>query len=233
MFSKFKKALRYFSIGELALWCSSVLAIVVSFIIFDRKNFLMPIASLIGATSLIFNAKGNPFGQILMIIFSLLYGVISYTFAYWGEMITYLGMTAPMALLATVSWFKNPYEKNKKEVKVNALRLKEYVFSFILSLIVTVIFYFILKSFNTPNIVWSSISVTTSFLAVYLTFRRSPFYALAYACNDVVLIILWTLATKTDFSYLSVVICFIAFLINDVYGFINWEKTQKKQKTPN
>lgn len=233
MFSKFKKVLRYFSVGELALWCSSVLAIVVSFIIFDRKNFLMPIASLIGATSLIFNAKGNPFGQILMIIFSLLYGVISYTFAYWGEMITYLGMTAPMALLATISWFKNPYEKNKKEVKVNALTVKEYFLSFLLSLTVTFIFYFVLKKFNTPNIFWSTVSVTTSFLAVYLTFRRSPFYALAYACNDVVLIILWALATKTDFSYLSVVICFIAFLINDVYGFISWKKAQKKQEKTN
>ena len=35
-------------------------------------------ASLIGTTSLIFNAKGNPIGQALMIVFSLLYGVISY-----------------------------------------------------------------------------------------------------------------------------------------------------------
>lgn len=211
------------------MWSSSTLAIVVSFIIFDRKNFLMPLASLIGATSLILNAKGNPVGQILTIVFSLLYGIISYTFAYWGEMITYLGMTAPMALLATISWFKNPYEKNKKEVKINSLSVKEYLFSFFLSLIVTFGFYFILKKFDTPNIVWSTVSVTTSFLAVYLTFRRSPFYALAYACNDVVLIILWSLATKTDFSYLSVVICFIAFLINDVYGFINWKKTQKQQ----
>ncbi len=233
MFSKLKKVLRYFSKGELALWLSSVTSIVVSFIVFDGKNFLMPIASLIGATSLILNAKGNPVGQILTIVFSLLYGIISYTFAYWGEMITYLGMTAPMALLATISWFKNPYEKNKKEVKVNRLTVKEYFFSFFLSLIVTFAFYFVLKKFNTPNIVWSTVSVTTSFLAVYLTFRRSPFYAVAYACNDVVLIILWSLATKTDFSYLSVVICFIAFFINDVYGFISWKKAQKHQSSQN
>lgn len=40
----------------------------------------------------------------LMIVFSLLYGVISYTCAYYGEMITYLGMTAPMALFALISF---------------------------------------------------------------------------------------------------------------------------------
>lgn len=76
-------------------------------------------ASLVGVTSLIFNAKGNPFGQFLMVVFSLLYGIISFTFAYYGEMITYLGMTMPMAIFALISWLKNPYNGNKSEVKVN------------------------------------------------------------------------------------------------------------------
>lgn len=68
------------------------------------------IASLIGVPSLIFCAKGNPVGQILMIVFSILYGIISYGFAYYGEMITYLGMTLPMAVFSLVSWLRNPYE---------------------------------------------------------------------------------------------------------------------------
>ena len=74
--------------------------ILLSFFLFDRVNFMTLAASLIGATSLILNAKGNPIGQALMIVFSLHYGLISYTFSYFGEMITYLGMTAPMALFA-------------------------------------------------------------------------------------------------------------------------------------
>ena len=71
---------------------------------------------------------------------------------------------------------------------------------------------------------------TTSFLAVYLTFRRSPYFALAYAMNDVVLIVLWILASITDISYLSVVICFVVFFVNDMYGFISWKRMEKRQK---
>ena len=97
---KKKTAAGYFSKAEIALWCSSTALIVISFCIFDRKNYLTLFASLIGVTSLIFNAKGNPFGQFLMVVFSLLYGIISFTFAYYGEMITYLGMTMPMAIFA-------------------------------------------------------------------------------------------------------------------------------------
>lgn len=186
-------------------------------------------ASLIGVTSLIFNAKGNPFGQFLMVIFSLLYGVISYTFAYYGEMITYLGMTMPMAVFALVSWLKNPYNGNKAEVKVNTIHKAETIFMWISALAVTILFYFILEYFHTANIIPSTLSVTTSFLAVYLTFRRSPYFALAYAANDLVLILLWTLASICDMKYLSVVVCFIAFFANDIYGYISWQQMKIRQ----
>ena len=219
----------YFSKGELILWSVSVLFIVISFCIFDRESYLTLAASLIGVTSLIFNAKGNPFGQLLMVIFSLLYGIISYTFAYYGEMITYLGMTMPMAVFALISWLKNPYNGNKAEVKVNSISKKEQVFMWLLTVIVTVVFFYILKFFNTANIIPSTISVTTSFLAVYLTFRRCPSFALAYAANDIVLIVLWIMASVYDTKYISVVVCFIAFLVNDIYGYINWQRMKQCQ----
>lgn len=225
-----KRLLNYFTKLEIGLWTSSVLLILISFFIFYRENYLTLIASIIGATFLIFNAKGNPIGQFLTIVFSTLYGIISYDFAYYGEMITYLGMTLPMALFALISWLKNPYEKGKAEVKVNKLSRKEIAFMLVLTIIVTIVFYFILEHFNTANLIPSTLSITTSFLAVYLTFRRSPYFALAYAMNDIVLIILWVLASISDISYLSVVICFIVFFVNDMYGFISWKQMEKRQK---
>ena len=223
----------YFTKQEWDLWCSSVVMIIISFCIFDRENYLTLCASLIGVTSLIFNAKGNPFGQLLMIVFSLLYGIISYTFAYYGEMITYLGMTMPMAAVALIAWLRNPYEGNKAEVEVNRLGKVEIAFMCILAIAVTVVFYFILEYFNTANIVPSTLSVTTSFIAVYLTFRRSPYFAVAYASNDIVLILLWILASIENTMYVSVVVCFVAFLANDIYGFINWKRMEARQQCKN
>ena len=219
----------YFSTFEICLWCGSVLLTVISFAVFDRENYIMLIASVIGATYLIFNAKGNPIGQVLLIIFSVLYGIISYGFSYYGEMVTYLGMSTPMAVLALIAWLKNPYNGNKSEVKINSLKKREIVFMVVLTAVVTLIFYFILKHFHTANLLPSTISVTTSFLAVYLTFRRSRYFALAYAANDIILIILWILASATNISYMSVTICFIMFLLNDIYGYINWTKIRKRQ----
>ncbi len=221
---------KYFSKTELTLWFGSLLFIGISFLAFDRSDFLTLFASIIGVTSLIFNAKGNPFGQILMILFSLLYGVISYKSSYYGEMITYLGMTMPMAVLALRSWLKNPYNGNKQEVKISTLPRWEWFVMWSLTAIITVVFYFVLLYFGTANIIPSTLSVTTSFVAVYLTFRRNPFYAIGYAANDVVLIVLWGLATIADVSYMAVLACFIAFLCNDIYGFINWRKMELNQR---
>ena len=220
----------YFSKAEIILWTSSVMMIIISFVIFDRENYLTLSASLIGATSLIFNAKGNPFGQLLMVVFSILYGIISFSFAYYGEMITYLGMTMPMAVFALISWLRNPYKGNKAEVRVNSVSNKEIVFMCVITAFVTVIFYFILNYFHTANMIPSTLSVTTSFVAIYLTFRRSPYFALAYAANDIVLIVLWVLASISDVRYVSVIVCFIAFLVNDIYGFINWHRMKIRQR---
>lgn len=219
----------YFSKNDITLWIISVTLIIISFFLFDRENYLTLCASLIGVTSLIFNAKGNPIGQLLMVIFSLLYGIISYTFSYYGEMITYLGMTMPMAIFALISWLKNPFNGNNAEVKVNSITRKETIFMWLITVLITITFYFILAYFNTANIVPSTLSVTTSFLAVYLTFRRSPYFAIAYAANDIILIILWLLASLCDIRYISVVVCFVAFFINDIYGYISWQKMKIRQ----
>ena len=226
---KLKEKLGYFSKFEIALWCSCVVLIVLSFCVFDRENYLTLVASLVGATSLIFNAKGNPFGQFLMVIFSLLYGIISFTCAYYGEMITYLGMTMPMAIFALISWLRNPYNGNKAEVKVNTISKTEALLMWAMTVVITILFYFILAHFNTANLVPSTMSVTTSFLAVYLTFRRSSYFALAYAANDIVLIVLWVMASLYDVRYVSVVVCFVAFFANDIYGYLSWQKMKKRQ----
>lgn len=224
-----KRILKYFSPFEWGLWLSSLLIITVFFFIFDKEGYLTLIASLLGVTSLIFAAKGNPTGPLLMVFFSILYGIISYSFAYYGEMITYLGMTLPMSVIALVAWLKNPYNGKKSEVKVENLSKKELIFALILTAAVTAAFYFILDAFNTANIIPSTLSVTTSFLAVYLTWRRSPYYALAYAANDIILIILWLMASMHDISYLSVTVCFAVFFVNDLYGFISWRRMAKRQ----
>lgn len=225
---KLKNPFKDLSKFELTLWLSSLTIVSGTFVISASDDYLTIIASLIGVTALIFIAKGYVIGQILTVIFALFYGIISFHFKYYGEMITYLGMTAPIAILTVISWLRHPYKKTN-EVEVRHMKKSQIVIMLVLTLIVTLIFYFILKALNTASLLFSTISVATSFLASYLTFMRSPFYGLGYGVNDIVLIVMWIIASIENTSYIPMVVCFAMFLINDCYGFFNWQKMKRKQ----
>jgi len=148
-------------------------------------------------------------------------------------MITYLTMTLPSSLFATIIWLKHPYKQGSSAIKVEKLNSFKLLLIAVLMPIVTVSFYFILQYFNTPNLIISTISIATSFTASMFTFFRSRFYALAYSLNDIILIVLWTLATIEHISYLPMVICFVVFLVNDLYAFFNWKQLETKQRLTN
>ncbi len=213
---------------ELILWITSLVVVTLSFI-FSKDTGILPLcASQVGVTALIFLAKGHNLGQVLIIAFAVLYGIISVKNRYYGEMITYLGMTAPMAVVALISWVRNPY-KDSDEVEISSVTKKQIATMCISSVFVTVAFYFILGYLGNASLIISTISITTSYLASYLTVIRSPYYALLYGANDVVLIALWVIASVKDTSNIPMISCFVMFLINDLYGFYNWLKMRKRQ----
>lgn len=222
------KSIKNLSKIEKVIWIASLCIISTSFIMLESSDWLTVIASLVGATALVFVGKGDALGQFLTIIFAMLYSIISFQFRYYGEMVTYLGMTMPSAIVAMINWLRNPYAE--REVKVNKLSKKNWFILIASSIIVTVSLGFILEIFDTANIIFSTISITTSYFASMLTVLRSQYYAVAYALNDIVLIILWILATIVDINYLPMVICFVVFLVNDIYGFINWQVMKKRQE---
>lgn len=220
-----KNPFKLLSKFEFLLWLGSMITVILCYILSPQRDIFSTIGSLIGVTALIFTAKGNIWGQILIIIFAVFYGVVSFGRQYYGEMITYLGMSAPMAVVALIAWIRHPSKGNKSEVEVKKLTPKTVILTFIFTAVVTVAFCFILSALGTAEIFLSTLSVTTSVLAATLTYLRSPFYALGYAANDVVLIGLWILAGNP-----AMIICFVVFLINDLYGFYNWQRMQKRQQ---
>lgn len=208
---------------EISLWLLSVLILLVSFII-AKATIPLIITTLIGVTALIFLAKGEPLGQIMTIFFSILYALISLNLKYYSEVITYLFMTLPSALVALVIWLKNPYTEDQSVVRIEKLTKNKIIVAITTTILLTIIFHFLLRALKTPHLLISSISITTSLLASIMMFFRSRHYAMFYALNDLVLITLWSLATIENIIYFPMIICFFIFLINDIYAYINWKK---------
>lgn len=221
-------SLKAFTRSDWTICLGSIAVLAITFLLSERNNGMIFITSVAGIWCLIFIAKGNVLGQVLTVIFALFYGYVSWQYHYYGEMITYLGMSAPTAAIAAVSWWRHPYSDT--EVKVEVVKLPAWVGLGVVMVIVTVVFYFILGWLGTPNLIVSTMSVATSFMAAALMFLRSRFYAIAYMSNDLILVVLWLFAARTDASYLTMAVNFMIFFINDLYGFFGWKAIDKKQK---
>lgn len=213
---------------EWMLWLSSTAVITLSFILSGGGDWLSMTASLIGVTALIFVAKGYVLGQVLTVVFAVFYGIVSYCFRYYGEMITYLGMTAPSAVATAIAWMRHPY-KDSSVVEIRRITLRQGRNLALVTAGTTVLFYFILRALGNASLTASTLSIATSVVASCLTFMRSPYYALAYAANDLVLIVLWSVAAVQDITCIPMLMCFIMFFLNDLYGFFNWRRMLKRQ----
>ena len=214
---------------EWGLWLTSITVTVTLYIFFPADDPLSLIASLVGFTCLIFIAKGAILGQILCVIFATMYGITSLRVGYYGEMLTYLLMSAPVAVMAIISWAKHPY-KDTNEVAVREIRRRDLPRLLLATLLVTVIFHFVLRFLGCANLAVSTLSVATSFFAASLAFLRCPWFSLGYIANDIVLVVLWSLMLPKDRSALPMVSCFSLFLLHDLYGFFSWRRMKKRQQ---
>lgn len=215
---------------EWILWMVSLAVTVGSNFFTPQWSIVTTVSTAVGVTSLIFVAKGDPLGQALGVVFSILYAVTSLQYHYYGEAITYLFMSGPISAASFVAWLKHPFRKGENEVRIHHLSVRQRVWLVISALLVTAVLGWLLWLFETPNLPVSILSITTSYVACYLLLFRSPYYAVVYGLNDVVLIALWILASIEDLSYLPMILCFLMFLLNDIYGFLSWRSREKKQK---
>lgn len=209
----------------------SLIIIIVCYFLGADRNILSLITSILGVITVIFGAKGLVWAPIINLMYNIVYIILSYTQGFYGEVIIYIFFMTPINIAMIISWLKNKSKQDENIVEVNKVSKKEYIILFIVTLFVTVGFYYLLKALNTSALLISTISLIDSFIATYLLYRRCSNYALSYIVNDIILIGLWSFSLKNNgIAYLPMILSFVVFLVNDIYGFISWKKREKEQK---
>ena len=224
-----KKLFKNWSILELLLLILSPIVVILMAIIF-KSDILTTITSIVGIMCALCLAKGLVIGQVLGILIVVLYSIVSFKNAYYGEMIIYLFIMLPMYVWGIFEWLKHK-SKETESVEVNSIKLKEWIIVGFCSVVVFIVFYFILKTLNTSQLFVSTLSVIDNIFAVYLLARRSKYGFVSYIVNDLLLMILWGVPVFAgNLLLLPMFFNPVVNFINDTYGVINWTKIQKAQK---
>ena len=224
-----KKLFKDWTIFERILLITSPLIVLVFGIIF-KNDALTIITSIVGIMCALLLAKGLVLGQFLGIAIAILYSIVSFKNAFYGEMLIYLIIMLPMYIWGIIEWLKHKNEETKS-VEVNSIKWKEWIIVALCSIVAFIGFYFLLKALNTNELIVSTLSVVDNIFAIYLLARRSKYGFVSYIVNDLILIILWGIpVVQGNLFLLAMLINPIVNLINDTYGVINWTKMQRKQK---
>ena len=174
-------------------------------------------------------AKGKYSCYIIGIISTFFYAFVSYSNSYYGEVIIAMCCTLPLMIAGLINWLK--HQDNTNTVIIKEITKKELILVLLSQAIMFVGYYFLLKSFNTNNLLVSTFSVVASIIATYLTARRSEYGFAGFIINDLILITLWSIPViNGNLNIIPVLLCPLLLLINDIYGVYNWKRIKVEQK---
>ena len=160
-------------------------------------------------------AKGKYACYIIGIISTFFYAYVSYSNSYYGEVIIAMCCTLPLMIVGLVNWLKHQDDTNT--VVIKEISRKELILVLLSQVVMFFGYYFLLKIFNTNNLLVSTFSIVASIIATYLTARRSEYGFVGFIINDIILIALWTnvfLAKYTIFAKISVMLLAFKILEN-------------------
>ncbi len=220
------------SLKEIIFLSLEIIIPIILYFVFNCQDYMNLIGAEIGIVSIFFLAKASLFGIGLSLLFSTFYAITSLNYTYYGEAIIYFAFMIPIGIASGIIWIMNRF-KGTTEVSIVSTKKTDFIIGPIASGILTFALFWLLRYLGTQNIITSTISLFTSFLALYFQLKRSKYGEIFFAANDVVLITLWTLATIDNISFMPIVFCFIFLLVNDIYGFFNWSKIKMKQDESN
>ena len=174
-------------------------------------------------------AKGKYSCYIIGIISTFFYAYVSYSNSYYGEVIIAMCCTLPLMIIGLINWLK--HQDNTNTVIIKEITRKELLLVLLSQVVMFAGYYYLLKIFNTNNLLVSTFSIVASIIATYLTARRSEYGFVGFIINDIILITLWSIPVITgNCNLIPVLLCPVLLLINDIYGVYNWRRIKNKQK---
>lgn len=223
---EFFKQIKWYEYLIIASFCVSVLIVGILF----GSTAMIIVDSILGITYIFLNAKGFLIANLFGLTRNILYAIICINNRYYGEVVVCC-VSIVVIIITFITWYKNR-ANNSINLKIGkAMSWQNYLILFACMAVVPVGIYFMLKAFNTQNLIISTLSVTLNLGANILLAKRleSNFYV--FMANNIMCFVLWLLIVlKGEMSYIPTLINIIVFFTLNIFGVINWNRLKKQQR---
>ncbi|MDF2678838.1 MAG: putative transporter [Brevibacillus sp.] len=189
------------------------------------------IASLTGMLSVVLVAKGKTSNYYPGIINVVLYAFVAYGQKYYGEVMLNLLYFLPMQFIGLFMWRKNGLSETKRnDVKVAVMTNRARIYWSVLCLAVTLAYAWVLKAMGGALPFIDSLTAVLSIVAMIFMVKRFVEQWVVWIIIDLLTIYMWVVAFMGDGNDVSILVMWTAYLVNAIYGWLNWRTQYRVQK---
>ena len=196
--------------------------------ILTKDNAIAMISALCGITYTFIAGKGNPICYLFGIVGSSFYCILSFNNALWGNLLLYALYYVPMQTIGYFQWMKNLREGTSEIVKIK-LPLKELSHLILVTIILVIVAYFILRYYKDAHPLLDSITTVLSLSGMYLTVRRSIEQWQCWMVVNFLSLLMWINVAINGAKVYSTVIMWVVYLFLAFYFYFDWKKDLQKQ----
>lgn len=220
-----------------AFWLILFLAIQLSIFALNPEGWIASIAAITGILCVVFVGKGKISNYLFGFISVSLYAYISYTFKLYGEMQLNLLVYVPVQFIGFFLWRKHMTSENTvntagvEEVIAKALNLKQWLIVIAIVVIGTYAYTLWLTHLESAMPGLDGITVVVSLVAQVLMMLRYREQWALWIIVNVLTISLWaSMYFQTGDTSVPLLVMYIMYLCNSIYGYYNWTKLAKKHQ---
>lgn len=204
---------------------STVIMIVLSVIWGD--NLLALISGITGILGVVLAAKGKVSTYIFATVNVAIYALLTFQNHLYGEFMLNAFYYIPMNFIGFYLWSKH---KDNESVEVEGKKLtgKQTVILFAAVAVVVLVYWQILSRIGGQLALIDAMSTVFSVVALIMQVARYAEQWLLWIIVNVVSVVMWLLLIGKDSSAVTMVVMWIAYLFNSVYGYYNWRKLAAK-----
>jgi len=182
----------------------------------------------------VFAAKGKIATFYVGLIQAGTYAYISYGYGLYGEAMLNAFFYFPVQFVGLYMWMKHAKNKEKavngEDVYAKRLTKKQWLIFVPIVLVAIVAYAFALHEINAQQVRLDSAAVVLSIAAQLLMLGRFAEQWILWIAVNVLTISLWVATLiQSGGNDWALVAMWTAFLVNSVYGYVNWRKLSKKE----
>lgn len=209
-------------------WLLTFTIIIIGLSLYWKDGIIGIAASLTGIWCVVLVAKNRISNYYVGIVNVIAYAYVAYQWQYYGEVMLNIGYFLPMQFVGLFLWKKNM--ENKKEVKVKFMDNSQRALLAIGSFVAIIIYALVLRLLGGNLPLFDSASTVLSVIAMILMAFAFMEQWILWIVVNIVSIILWVVALSQGGTDIAVLLMWCAYLVNSVYGLVNWIRMYHHQQ---